>query len=76
MSETRAFWELWDGRECVSRHSDGVGAHRSAINSRYASPDSGRLLTLYDPQGRIVASYQDGRELVGELDGSAFEVAR
>jgi hypothetical protein len=72
MTETRVMWTLWDRRECVSNHSSGIDAHRSAINSRYVSPDSGRLLTLYDPQGRIVASYRDGRELIGELDGSAF----
>lgn len=72
MSDTRALWMLWDSRECVSRHSSGIDAHRSAINSRYVSPDTGRLLTLYDPQRRIVASYRDGRELLGELDGSAF----
>ena len=72
MSETRAMWTLWDNRECLSHHSAGIAAHRSAIGSRYVSPDSGLLLTLYDPQGRIMALYRDGRELVGELDGSAF----
>lgn len=71
-----ARFEVWDNRECVSRHSAAVDAHRSIVNSRYTSPDSGRLLTLIDPEGRIVAIYVDGREQIDGIDGSAFPASK
>lgn len=66
-------WTVWDNREQVSSHSAGIDAHKSCLTTRYASPDTGRRLALYDPTGRIVAVYVDGREQVDELSGSAFQ---
>lgn len=68
----RESWTVWDAREIVSRHSAGIDAHKSVVGSRHVSPDSGRKLWLYDPTGRIVAVYVDGREQLDELSGSAF----
>lgn len=65
-------WVVWDNREIVARHSTGIDAHKSITNSRHVSPDSGRKLWLYDPMGRIVATYVDGREQTDGLSGSAF----
>lgn len=72
MSDTRTGWELWDSRECVSRHPSSMSAHRAAINSRYVSPDSGCVLWMYDPCGRLAAKYVDGVEEVSKQDGPAF----
>ncbi len=74
-STTVNCWQVWDTREIVARFSVGREAHKACINSRYVSPDSGRKLFLYDPMGRIVATYVDGREQVDELSGSAFPKA-
>lgn len=60
---TRTCWEIWDARECVSRNSTEIDARRGCYN------DSGRTLTVFDPTGRIVAMYRDGRELVDATDG-------
>ena len=69
------FHEVWDSRECVSRHSDLLDAHRSILQSRHVSPDTGRRLTLFDQMGRVVAVYIDGREQLDGIDGSAFPKA-
>lgn len=61
-----SFFEVWDRRECVSRHSAALDAHLSILRERDA-----RRLTLYDTGGRIVAIYVGGREQIGR-DGSAF----
>jgi hypothetical protein len=65
-------WAVWDNREIVSRHSTGLDAHKAILGSRHVSPDSGRKLWLYDPMGRVVAAYVDGREQLDELSGPAF----
>lgn len=65
-------WAVWDNREIVSRHSTGLDAHKSIVNSRHTSPDSDRKLWLYDPINRVVAVYVDGVEQVDELSGPAF----
>jgi len=72
----RNSWTVHDAREIVSRHSTGLDAHKTILGSRHVSPDSGRKLWLYDPMGRIVAVYVDGREQLDELSGSAFPAAR
>jgi hypothetical protein len=55
----RAFWETWDDRECVSRASSLESARRGCLN------DVGRLLTIFDLEGRISALYRDGKEIQG-----------
>lgn len=75
MNGTARRWEVWDSRECVSRHSAGLDAHRTIKQSRHSSPDSGRRLELFDPIGRIVAVYIDGVEQLDGIDGSAFPKA-
>lgn len=50
-------WETWDDRECVSRDNTLLAARRGCLN------DEGRLLTIFDLQGRIAALYRDGREV-------------
>jgi hypothetical protein len=65
-------FEVWDKRECVSRHSTAIDAHKTIKQSRHSCPDSGRRLTLVDRLGGIVAVYIDGREDVDGLNGSAF----
>lgn len=65
-------FEVWDKRECVSHHSTAADAHRTVKQSRYASPDSGRRLTITTPAGQLVAVYIDGREQTDGIDGSAF----
>jgi hypothetical protein len=64
---SRPLFQVWDNRECVSHHSTALDAHLSIRRER-----DPRTFTLYDPTGRVVAMYRDGRELVGDLDGSAF----
>lgn len=68
-------WTVWDTREIVARFSVGLEAHKAIMGSRHSSPDSGRKLWLYDPIGRVVAVYVDGREQLDELSGSAFPKA-
>lgn len=68
-------WTVWDTREIVARFSVGREAHKAVTDSRYSSPDTGEKLWLYDPTGRIVAVYVDGREQLDELSGSAFPKA-
>lgn len=76
---TRAAWELWDNQGVVATFS-GVGAgsraNRTAVGTGQTSPDTGRRLSLYDPEGRLVALYIDGREQVDPNgnDGSAFPI--
>ncbi len=65
-------FEVWDNRECVSRHSTARDAHKTIKQSRHSSPDSGRRLTLVDRLGGIGAIYIDGREQIDGIDGSAF----
>lgn len=74
-STTVNCWTVWDNREIVARHSTGLDAHKAILNSRHVSPDSDRKLWLYDPIGRVVAVYVDGREQLDELSGSAFPKA-
>ena len=50
-------WEVWDYRECVGHDSSYEAAVRGCLN------DTGRLLTIIDPIGRIAALYRDGREI-------------
>lgn len=69
---TLALWTVWDVREPVSHHSKGIDAHKACLGTRHVSPDSGRRLFLYDPMGRVVATYLDGREELDGLPGSAF----
>ena len=57
---TRTSYETWDARECVSRDSSLLAAKRGCLN------DFGRLLTVYDLDGRIAALYRDGKEIVSE----------
>ena len=68
-------WTVWDNREIVARFSIGLHAHKACVNTRHTCPDSGRKLWLYDPMGRVVAVYVDGREQLDELSGSAFPKA-
>lgn len=76
MSDTRwSGWAVWDTREIVARFSAGRDAHKACVGTRYVSPDTGEKLWLYDPIGRIVAVYVDGREQLDELSGSAFPMA-
>lgn len=70
-----SWWTVSDNREIVARFSIGLDAHKACIGSRHVSPDSGRKLWLYDPVGRVVAVYVDGREQLDELSGSAFPTA-
>lgn len=46
-------FEVWDRRECTSRHAFEDEARRSCLNDR------GRLLTIYAGD-QIVAMYRDG----------------
>lgn len=71
---TTSLFEVWDNRECVSRHSTALDAHKTVLQSRHSSLDSGRRLTLFDAGGRLVSVYIDGREQVSELDGSALRL--
>lgn len=52
-----AYWEVWHRTECV--------AHLATFDSAVTAcrNDSGRSLTIYDPEGRIVTCYRDGREV-------------
>jgi len=68
----RNSWTVHDNREIVARFSVGREAHEAITNSRHVSPDSGRKLWLYDPTGRVVAVYVDGREQLDGLSGPAF----
>lgn len=61
-----ASWECHDKRGRVSGHATLSDARRTCINVRYTTPDSGRLVTIYDPVGRIVALFRDGRELTDD----------
>ena len=68
-------WTVWDTREIVARFSVGREAHKAITDSGHSSPDTGEKLWLYDPIGRVVAVYVDGREQLDELSGSAFPKA-
>ena len=53
---TVASWQVWTARDgIVGRHRSWDAAWRACRN------DGGRLLTIYDPTGRIAALVRDGR---------------
>ncbi len=53
--EELGVWEVRDSRERVGRHDSFESARRACLN------DMGRLLTIYDPSGRIAALYRNGQ---------------